>query len=147
MFLYDVNTSNNSINEQLIERKLAIPDGNYAEYIRIANDAMSDLNGYKHQRIRQYIESQRTYNQPVDKTPVPPSSLFIERNAVDVRYEQPQKQQKIPAIKPATTVEPLPLPLPLPDDDEGEEKICRIVVRSFCSFSRQSAVLSTSDRP
>jgi hypothetical protein len=100
-----MNTSVNSINEQLIEKKLAIPDTNYMEYIRISNDAMNDLNGYKNQRIRQYIESQRNYTQPQ-----PTSSVFIERNPIDVRYEQPQKQQ----INNSTNIEPLPLP-----EDEG----------------------------
>ena len=100
-----MNTSANSINEQLVEKKLATADSTYMEYIRIANDAMNDLNGYKNQRIRQYIESQRNYTQPQ-----PTSSVFIERNSIDVRYEQPQKQQ----INHATTVEPLPLP-----EDEG----------------------------
>ena len=130
IILYDMNTSDNSINEQLIERKLASPDGNYAEYIRIANDAMTDVNGYKHQRIRQYIESQRTYTQPVEKVvPPPPSSLFIERNPVDVRYEQPQKQQPSQPTKPVTTIEPLPLP-----DDEGWEEIGLSFQRSFSLF-------------
>jgi hypothetical protein len=101
-----MNTSVNSINEQLIEKKLAIPDSNYQEYIRLANDAMNDLNGYKNQRIRQYIESQRNFTQP----PTSSSSVFIERNPIDVRYEQPQKQQ----INNTTNIEPLPLP-----EDEG----------------------------
>jgi hypothetical protein len=47
-----MNTSVNSINEQLIEKKLATADSAYAEYIRTSNDAMNDLNGYKNQRIR-----------------------------------------------------------------------------------------------
>ena len=68
IILYDMNTSNHSINEQLIERKLAIPDSNYFESIRLANDAMNDLNGYKNQRIRQYIESQRTFTQQQQQT-------------------------------------------------------------------------------
>jgi hypothetical protein len=67
---------------------------------------MNDLNGYKNQRIRQYIESQRNFTQP----PTSSSSVFIERNPIDVRYEQPQKQQ----INNTTNIEPLPLP-----EDEG----------------------------
>jgi hypothetical protein len=106
-----MNTSVNSINEQLIEKKLAIPNPTYQEYIRIANDAMNDLNGYKNQRIRQYIESQRNYTQTQPQPQLPTSSsVFIERNPVDVRYEQPQKQQ----INNPTNIEPLPLP-----EDEG----------------------------
>ena len=108
IILYDMNTSVNSINEQLIEKKLAIPDTTYMEYIRISNDAMNDLNGYKNQRIRQYIESQRSYTQ--QQQPQTTSSVFIERNPVDVRYEQPQKQQ----INNLTNIEPLPLP-----EDDG----------------------------
>ncbi|CAF3950478.1 unnamed protein product [Rotaria sordida] len=110
IILYDMNTSINSINEQLVERKLAMSDTNYMEYIRIANDAMNDLNGYKNQRIRQYIESQRTYTQQqTDKTQTP-SSVFIERNPIDVRYEQPQKQTINNSIINTTNMEPLPLP-------------------------------------
>ena len=115
IILYDMNTSVNSINEQLIEKKLAIPDTTYMEYIRISNDAMNDLNGYKNQRIRQYIESQRNYTQQQnDKPPQTTSSVFIERNPVDVRYEQPQKQQQ--QTNNTINIEPLPLP-----EDEGYE--------------------------
>jgi hypothetical protein len=114
IILYDMNTSVNSINEQLIEKKLAIPDTTYTEYIRISNDAMNDLNGYKNQRIRQYIESQRNYTQQQnDKPPQTTSSVFIERNPVDVRYEQPQKQQQQQTTN-TINIEPLPLP-----EDEG----------------------------
>jgi hypothetical protein len=102
-----MNTSVNSLNEQLIEKKLAIPDSTYLEYIRIANDAMNDLNGYKNQRVRQYIESQRNYTQTQTTTS---SSVFIERNPVDVRYEQPQKQQINNLNMSSTNIEPLPLP-------------------------------------
>ncbi|CAF3441868.1 unnamed protein product [Rotaria sp. Silwood1] len=111
IILYDINTSINSINEQLVEKKLAIPDSNYIEYIRIANDAMNDLNGYKTQRIRQYIESQRNYTQQQTDKIQTTSSVFIERNPVDVRYEQPQKQpiNNNPIIN-TTNIEPLPLP-------------------------------------
>ncbi|CAF3074619.1 unnamed protein product, partial [Rotaria sp. Silwood2] len=110
IILYDMNTSVNSINEQLVEKKLAIPDSNYMECIRIANDAMNDLNGYKNQRIRQYIESQRNYTQQQTDKIQTTSSVFIERNPVDVRYEQPQKQSiKNPIIN-TTNIEPLPLP-------------------------------------
>jgi hypothetical protein len=105
-----MNTSVNSINEQLIEKKLATADSAYAEYIRTSNDAMNDLNGYKNQRIRQYIESQRNYTQLQNDKPQTTSSVFIERNPVDVRYEQPQKQQ----LNNSTNIEPLPLP-----EDEG----------------------------
>ncbi|CAF4620941.1 unnamed protein product, partial [Rotaria magnacalcarata] len=70
-----------------------MPDPNYLEYIRAANDAMSDLNGYKNQRIRQYIESQRNYTRKqTDKTPTAPP-VSVEKNQVDVQYEPPQKQQ------------------------------------------------------
>lgn len=106
----------NSINEQLVEKKLAIPDANFMDYIRIANDAMNDLNGYKNQRIRQYIESQRNYTQQqqqhTDKTQPTSSSILNERNPIDVRYEQSQKQK---INNNQTNVEPLPLP-----EDEGE---------------------------
>lgn len=105
-----MNTSVNSINEQLVEKKYAIPDSTYFEYIRLANDAMNDLNGYKNQRVRQYIESQRNFTQPPSPPQPTSSSVFIERNPIDVRYEQPQKQQ----INNITTIEPLPLP-----EDEG----------------------------
>jgi hypothetical protein len=72
---------------------------------------MNDLNGYKNQRIRQYIESQRNYTQPQPTTTTATtSSVFIERNPIDVRYEQPQKQQ----ISQPTNIEPLPLP-----EDDG----------------------------
>ncbi|CAF3604047.1 unnamed protein product [Rotaria sordida] len=110
IILYDMDTSINSINEQLVEKKLAIPDSNYIEYIRIANDAMNDLNGYKNQRIRQYIESQRTYTQQQTDKIQTPSSVFIERNPMDVRYEQPQKQSINNLIINTTNMEPLPLP-------------------------------------
>ena len=100
-----MNTSMNSLNEQLVEKKLAIPDTSYMEYIRIANDAMNDVNGYKTQRVRQYIESQRNFTQP-QVTP----SVFIERNSVDVRYEQPQKQAIYNSDIIPAGVEPLPLP-------------------------------------
>lgn len=83
---------------------------------------MSDLNGYKNQRIRQYIESQRNFtqqqNQLGDKMQTPvttSSSVFIERNPIDVRYEQPQKQQSNNPIPSAINIEPLPLP-----EDEGK---------------------------
>ncbi|CAF1317742.1 unnamed protein product [Adineta ricciae] len=105
IILYDMNTSMNSLNEQLVEKKLAIPDTSYIEYIRIANDAMNDVNGYKTQRVRQYIESQRNFTQP-QVTP----SVFIERNSVDVRYEQPQKQSISNSNVIPTSIEPLPLP-------------------------------------
>ncbi|CAF3463839.1 unnamed protein product, partial [Rotaria sp. Silwood2] len=69
-----------------------------------------DLNGYKNQRIRQYIESQRNYTQQQTDKIQTTSSVFIERNPVDVRYEQPQKQSiKNPIIN-TTNIEPLPLP-------------------------------------
>ncbi|CAF3353793.1 unnamed protein product [Rotaria socialis] len=123
IILYDMNTSINSINEQLIERKLAMPDPNYLEYIRAANDAMSDLNGYKNQRIRQYIESQRNYTQKqTDKTQAAPS-VSVEKNQVDVRYEPPQKQQINNPIINSNTIEPLPLP-----DDEENLPYCPPVV-------------------
>ena len=109
-----MNTSVNSINEQLFEKKLAAPDSTYIEYMRIANDAMNDLNGYKNQRIRQYIESQRNFTQIQNEKPQTTSSVFIERNPVDVRYEQPQKQQTTNPPSIQTTIEPLPLP-----EDEG----------------------------
>ncbi|CAF1081738.1 unnamed protein product [Adineta steineri] len=107
IILYDMNTSDNSLNEQLITKKLAIPETNYIEYIRLANDAMNDLNGFKNQRIRQYIESQRNYTQPQTQTT---SSLFIERNPIDVRYEQPQKQQNHNLNINTINIETLPLP-------------------------------------
>lgn len=114
IILYDTNTSPNSINEQLIERKLATAESTYLDYIRIANDAMNDVNGFKNQRIRQYIESQRNYTQPTTTNNNNiSSSVFIERNPVDVRYEQPQKLQT--SKPPPTNVEPLPLP----EDDEN----------------------------
>lgn len=110
-----MNASTSSINEQLVEKKLATADSTYMDYIRLANDAINDMNGYKNQRIIQYLESQRNYTQPnatATKTTTAgnTSSVFIERNPVDVRYEQPQKQQ----ITHPTTIEPLPLP-----EDEG----------------------------
>jgi hypothetical protein len=113
IILYDMNTSVNSVNEQLVEKKLATADSTYLEYIRLANEAMNDLNGYKNQRIRQYIESQRSYTKPPPPPPLAAttSSVFIERNPIDVRYEQPQKQQQ---ISNPTNIEPLPLP-----EDEG----------------------------
>jgi hypothetical protein len=111
VILYDMNTSVNSINEQLVEKKFATADSTYLEYIRLTNEAMNDLNGYKNQRIRQYIESQRNYTQPQPTTTTATtSSVFIERNPIDVRYEQPQKQQ----ISQPTNIEPLPLP-----EDDG----------------------------
>ncbi|CAF4891289.1 unnamed protein product, partial [Rotaria sp. Silwood1] len=72
---------------------------------------MNDLNGYKTQRIRQYIESQRNYTQQQTDKIQTTSSVFIERNPVDVRYEQPQKQpiNNNPIIN-TTNIEPLPLP-------------------------------------
>ena len=113
----DVSTS--SVNEQLVEKKLATAGSTYMEYIRLANDATNDLNGYKDQRVRQYVESQRNFIQ----TPAPPpattmantSSVFIERNPVDVRYEQPQNQ----SMTNPTNIEPLPLP-----EDEGNSVDC-----------------------
>ncbi|UJR09280.1 hypothetical protein I4U23_013525 [Adineta vaga] len=105
IILYDTNISLISLNEQLIEKKLAIPDTTYMERIRIANDAMNDVNGFKTQRVRQYIESQRNYTQPQTT-----SSVFIERNPVDVRYEQPQKQSINNSNINPTNIEPLPLP-------------------------------------
>jgi hypothetical protein len=114
-----MNTSVNSINEQLVEKKLAVPDSTYGEYIRLANEAMNDLNGYKNQRIRQYIESQRNFTQPPPAT----SSVFIERNPIDVRYEQPQKQP----VNNATNIEPLPLP-----ENEGKsDEFMTIVLLVF----------------
>lgn len=110
-----MDASTSSINEQLVEKKLATAGSTYMDYIRLANDATNDLNGYKDQRVRQYVESQRNFIQ----APVPPpttttmantSSVFIERNPVDVRYEQPQKQ----SMANPTNIEPLPLP-----EDEG----------------------------
>ncbi len=115
IILYDMNTSVNSINEQLVEKKLAVPDSTYGEYIRMANEAMNDLNGYKNQRIRQYIESQRNFTQPPAA-----SSVFIERNPIDVRYEQPQKQQ----VNNATNIEPLPLPENEGKSDEFMAIVC-----------------------
>ena len=110
IILYDTNTSPNSINEQFVDDKLATADSTYYDYIRIANDALNDINGFKNQRIRQYIESQQKFTQP----PIVSTnnhSTFIERNTIDIRYDQPQKIQ---TIKP-TNVEPLPLP-----EDDGE---------------------------
>ena len=108
IILYDMNTSNHSINEQLIERKLAIPDSNYFESIRLANDAMNDLNGYKNQRIRQYIESQRTFTQQQQQQQQP--SIFVERTSADVRYEPVATTTAAAAAAPPPTSS-------LPEDD------------------------------
>lgn len=106
-----MNTSVNSINEQLVDKKLAICDLNFKDYIRATNDAMNDINGYKNQRIRQYIESQRNYTQQQADKSQSMSSVPMEKNTIDVRSEPSQKQQ----INNPISVEPLLLP-----DDEGD---------------------------
>jgi hypothetical protein len=128
-----MNTSTNSLNEQLIDKKLAIPDTTYMEYLRIANEAMNDVNGYKTQRVRQYIESQRNYTQPQTT-----SSLFIERNPVDVRFEQPQKQPTTNPMTSAANVEPLPLP-----DNEGVHiRETQLHLTLLLLIRRKSSILS-----
>lgn len=106
-----MNTSVNSINEQLVDKKLAICDLNFKDYIRATNDAMNDINGYKNQRIRQYIESQRNYTQQQADKSQSMSSVPTEKNTIDIRSEPLQKQQ----INNPISVEPLLLP-----DDEGD---------------------------
>jgi hypothetical protein len=104
--LYDMNSPMNSINEQLIEKNFALPDTNYYESIRLANDALNDIHGYKTQRIRQYIESQRTFTtQSTDKISTSPT------NVINNRHEHKCQTQK--AI---TSIEPLPL-----SDEEGRQ--------------------------
>ena len=105
-----MNTSINSINEQLVEKKFAISSPSYMEYIRMANDAMSDLHGYKNQRIRQYIESQRSYTRQQPDRP----STFIERNSIDVGDEHSKQQQINNSTMNSNNIEPLPLP-----EDDG----------------------------
>lgn len=109
-----MDASASSINEQLVEKKLATADSTYMDYIRLANDAVNDLNGVKNERVRQYIESQ-DHLLHATTTMANTSSVFIERNPVDVRYEQPQKQSMINP----TTIEPSPLP-----EDEGNSLDC-----------------------
>jgi hypothetical protein len=64
--LFDPNHSAQSINEQLVERNFAVPDENFAEIVRLANETINDLFGIKTQRIHQFIESQQPLNDDHD---------------------------------------------------------------------------------
>lgn len=58
---------------------MVLADSNFQEIIRVVNETMSDVDSFKTERIRQYIESQRTYaNQTEQNQSVIGPSLAIE---------------------------------------------------------------------
>ncbi|CAF0818486.1 unnamed protein product [Didymodactylos carnosus] len=63
--LFDLSTSGKpvSINEILVQKKLALPDECYEQEIRAAYEAITDVDDIKRQRIIQYIEQQRQLNE------------------------------------------------------------------------------------
>ena len=66
-----------SINEQLVDKKLALPNPEYLHTINMAKELMTDVNGYKNQRILQYIESQRNYTDSSDNNLRPKETIAV----------------------------------------------------------------------